>query len=576
MKLLNVFLISGLVIGGFLRAEKPAEDSGAPAEREMVVEKQYLHFPKQFFPVAKQDSLNQRTIEFVVDGNVMRRELLSLADGKPDYWAYLDVSEFKGKKVMLKIDHLPENSQALANIMQDDAALDMAEIYKEPYRPQLHYTVKRGWLNDPNGLVFYKGEYHLFYQNNPVGTALGGKFHWGHAVSTDLIHWTEYPVAIYPGTDGHIFSGSGVVDWNNTTGFKTGKEDPLVVAYYNPDPMSQSIAYSNDRGRTWTKYKNNPVLPRFARFNGDPKIFWFEPTKRWIMILTFPRENFGFFSSPDLKNWKLEQIVNLPGSECSDFFPLTVEGQKTRKWILTTNPLIYFTGDFDGSTFKPDNAVPQRLDWGFSYHSAQTFNEVPESDGRRIQVAWIQDVAGAFYHQTLFNQQLSFPSVLTLHAFSEGLRICRQPVKEIEKLHAKEHSWNNLVLNPGENPLSEIKGDLFDIHAEIDLGLASEVGFVIRGETINYSVKDKKLSLAGNNAPLEPVNGRITLRILMDRTSLEVFGNDGRVSITSYFLPKNGVKDLEIFSQNGAAKVVSLQVYELRSIWAQADSSQAK
>ena len=308
MKLPMVFFILGALLAGLLRAD----DSALPAQREIVITKPYLRFPKQRFAVAKQDNLNQRTIDFLVDDKLVRRELLSMADGTPDYWAFLDVREFVGKNVLLKIDHLPANSQALGNIALDDAALDMKRIYQEPYRPQLHYTVQRGWLNDPNGLVYYKGEYHLFYQNNPLGIGLGGLMHWGHAISSDTVHWRECPVAIYPAADGHIFSGSGVVDWNNTTGFKTGQEEPLVAAYYNPQWMAQSLAYSNDRGRTWTKYAGNPVLPRLAKFNGDPKIFWYEPTRRWIMIITFPRENFGFFSSPNLKDWKLEQIVSLP------------------------------------------------------------------------------------------------------------------------------------------------------------------------------------------------------------------------------------------------------------------------
>jgi sucrose-6-phosphate hydrolase SacC (GH32 family) len=350
-------------------------------------------------------------------------------------------------------------------------------------------------LNDPNGLLYYKGEYHLFYQNNPLGTFLGGYAHWGHAIGTDLVHWTELPQAIYPGESGHIFSGSGVVDWNNTTGFKTGPDDPMVVAYCAPIPMQQEIAFSTDRGRTWRKYQGNPVLPRFAKNNGDPKIFWYEPTRRWIMISTFPKENYGFFSSPNLKDWKLEQIVSLPGSECPDFFSLQVVGQETRKWVLTTNPLTYFTGDYDGHIFKPDPGPGQRLDWGFCYHSAQTFNEVPAADGRRIQIAWMQDVASAFYHQTLFNEQMSFPAVLTLHQVPEGLRVYREPIKEVEKLHDGEQSWTNLPLNPGENPLSEVKGDLFDIRAEIEMGTASDCGFSIRGVPINYSAKEKKLSL---------------------------------------------------------------------------------
>jgi len=449
----------------------------------------------------------------------------------------------------------------------------VAELYNETYRPQFHFTAKKNWLNDANGLVFYKGEYHMFFQHNPKGIDWGNMT-WGHAVSRDLVHWQQLPNAIEPDRLGTIFSGSAVVDWNNTAGFQTGREKVIVAIYTSAGgtseeskgrPFTQSIAYSNDCGRTLIKYEKNPVLPNIIKENRDPKVIWHAPTKKWIMALFKDGNVFGCFSSPDLKRWTHLHDITVPGcGECPDFFEMPVDGNpKNTKWVWTAANGHYLIGTFDGNRFVPETG-PHRADWGANYYAVQTYSDIPESDGRRIQIAWMN---GGKYPGMPFNQQMSFPCELTLHTFPEGIRMCRRPVREIATLHIREHKWNDLLLKPGDNPLAEMNGDLFDIRAEFELADAAEFGFIVRGQPIACSVKDRSMTCLGRSANLEPVGKRISLQILVDRTSIEVFGNDGRLSMTSCFLPKQSDKGLAVYSNGGAVKVISLKVYPLRSAW---------
>lgn len=442
----------------------------------------------------------------------------------------------------------------------------MAEkFYQETYRPQFHFTAKKNWLNDPNGLVYYKGEYHLFFQHNPSGIDWGNMT-WGHAVSPDMVHWKQLANAIEPDELGTIFSGSGVVDWDNTAGFQTGDEAVMVNIYTSAgEPFTQSIAYSNDCGRTWMKYENNPVLGHIVGRNRDPKVIWHTPTEKWVMSLYLDASDYALFSSPDLKQWTRLCDIQLPGAtECPDIFELPVDGDaENTKWVFWGGNGNYFIGTFDGRSFKPESEM-LKTEWGANCYAAQTWSDIPESDGRRLQIAWM---SGGKYPDMPFNQQMSFPCELTLQTTPEGIRLFRQPVKEIENIHQRERSWYNYALKPSDNLLSDISGDLFDIHVEIELNNVTEFGFIVRGEKIQYNVFDKQLCCLGKSAPLEPLQNRIKLQVLVDRTSLEVFGNDGRVSMSSCFLPDEADTSLGIYTSGGEVVVVSLSVYELGSAW---------
>ncbi len=399
---------------------------------------------------------------------------------------------------------------------------------------------------------------------------------WGHAVSADLVHWKQRDHALLPDALGTMFSGSAVVDWHNTSGFQAaGSSTPPLVALYtaaggtSPEskgqPFTQCLAYSTDAGHTWTKYAANPVVKHIAGENRDPKVVWYAPTKSWIMALFLDKSEFAFFSSPNLKEWTLLQKMDVPGTgECPDFFPLHVTGKPGgEKWVWTAANGHYLVGAFDGHRFTPETLL-QQVDFGGNYYAVQSYSDIPEKDGRRVQIAWM---TGGSYPQMPFNQQMSFPCTLTLHQTADGLRLFREPVAEITALHESSHTFRNLTVAPDENPLHDLKGELWDIDAEFEPAEATQIGLNVRGEAIVYDVQKQTLTCLGYTAPLALEGGRLKLRILADRTSLEVFGNGGRASLTSCFLPRPKEQTLGLHIVGGKAKLVRLSAAPLRSAW---------
>ncbi len=462
-------------------------------------------------------------------------------------------------------------SESIADGTIPMASRQAEPLYAETYRPQFHFTAKENWLNDPNGLVYYDGEYHLFFQHNQEGLQWG-PMTWGHAVSTDLVHWEQLAHALEPGELGIICSGSAVVDWSDTAGFRSGDLPPIVAIYTACDDEGrpqeacvQCIAYSNDRGRTWAKYDGNPVLGHIVANNRDPRVFWHVPTRRWVMALYLDASDFALFASPDLKEWtKLQDIVMRDTIECPDLFPLPVDGDPDNvKWVFWGANGNYMIGTFDGQTFQREGEILS-ADAGANFAAAQTWNDIPASDGRRIQIAWM---GSGVYPNMPFNQQMTFPCELSLRTTPDGLRLSRYPVGEIEALAVERHSWSGATLRPGDDPLDGIDHDLLDIRAEIDLGTARSILFTLRGEPVRYSFSEQHLFCSRTSAPLRLVDGRVELRILLDRTSIEVFGNRGLVSMTSCFVPEPDDRTVSLEAIGGTATVVEMHVTELRSAW---------
>ena len=529
----------------------------ANVTREITLEKSYLNLPiKNGGP--------KRQMSFLVAGQPARNFEIELADGKPDWWAFMDIGPFKGKQATLRVNKLPEDSAGLRSIDQSDDIKNSETLYRERLRPQFHFSSRRGWNNDPNGLVFYQGEYHLFYQHNPYGWAWGN-MHWGHAVSSDLVHWRELPEALYPDEHGTMYSGSAVVDWNNTAGFQTGDEKVLVCIFTAAGkPFTQGLAYSNDRGRTWSKYAGNPVLPHIAAENRDPKVIWYAPGRKWIMALYLDKSDYALFSSKDLKHWERMSDVTIPGtSECPEFFEIALDGnQQNKRWVFYGGNGRYLVGKFDGKTFSPEFG-PHTLHHGNCWYASQTFTDIPAQDGRRILIPWGQMATPGMP----FNQMMGVPVALTLHTTDEGPRLLAYPVKAHTSLRAKSHAIAPQPLNPGENPLAAIKGELFDLTAELTPGDAAELGFNLRGIAVTYDAKKQELSCRGNKAALKPVGGKIRLRLMVDRTSIDIFGNDGRLYMPmGVIIPPDNLS-LEVYAKGGGAKINALEVHELKSAW---------
>jgi len=447
------------------------------------------------------------------------------------------------------------------------------KLYGETYRPQFHFTPAKNWTNDPNGLVYYKGVYHLFFQHNPFGIQWGNMT-WGHATSHDLVHWTEHAPALHPDKLGTIFSGSAVVDFANTAGFQTGGEKVIVCIYTSAggtsaesqgQPFTQSLAYSNDGGATWTKYEKNPVLGHMAGSNRDPKVIWHKPTMTWIMALYLDGSDYALFGSKDLKAWTKLCDVMMPGTgECPDFFDLPVDGDPSRRlWVFWGANGNYRLGTFDGTTFKPETGVIQSL-WGANDYAAQTYSNIPESDGRRIQIAWMN---GGRYPGMPFNQQMSSPRELRLRTTPQGVRLSIMPVREIEGIRRASKTRTDVVLKADAPGLSLGEGELWDIKAALEPRSAQAVGLRVRGVEIVYDSRTKTLTCLGKTAPLEPVDGRIELRVLVDRTSIEIFAGGGLVTMCSCFLPNLLDRSLGAFARGGEARIAALKLHELESAW---------
>lgn len=558
-----------------VQTERKLAPSADNVAKEFVAEKRYLSMPMKA-------NGQVRKVTFYVDGqpeSAFSTFKMPLADGEPDWWAFRDISGFKGKTIRIVVDKLPEDSIALNGVEQADEIRDKDRLYDEERRPQLNFSARRGGCGDANGLVYYGGEYHLFFQHNPFNFDGGQNSHWGHAISKDLVHWEEQPDALLPDDHGLQYSGSGVIDIADTAGLQNGQEKTMVLIYSaagRNDGPTQCLAYSNDRGRTWTKFAANPVLPLVEPHNRDPKVIWYEPEKKWVMALCFGHDsrqnggkpttnpNYGLFASKDLKSWERMSDLFIDNTcDCPEFFEIAVDGDKSRtKWIFYSGDAYYLVGSFDGKKFTPESG-PHKLSSGNSFYASQTFNNLPVEDGRRILMARTQ--AGG--QGMGFWGGIGLPAELTLRATEEGLRLFTFPVKELEALRTRTHEIDPQPLRPGTNPLAEVKGELLEVVADIAVGNAEKIAFYLRGIPVIYNAKKQELVCQDRTAPLNPVDGRIRLRAYVDRAFLTIFANDGKVYMPMSVNPAKTNLGLSLASTGDGAAIHSMQIHELKSIW---------
>jgi fructan beta-fructosidase len=535
--------------------------SDVKAAVEELEQSRPLKLTRRYLLLPVKNGAPKRRVALLLDGQPKREFEIELAPGEPDFWSFLDLQPFQGKSAMLRVDRLPEGSRALEAVTQGDEIPAAVPMYREKLRPQVHFSTRRGWINDPNGLVYHNGEYHLYYQHNPYGWGWGN-MHWGHAVSKDLVRWRELPIALYPQRFGDwAFSGSAAVDRQNTGGFKTGKQD-VIVAAYTSTGRGECIVYSNDNGRTFEEYAGNPVLKHDGR---DPKILWYEPGKHWVMVVYDVRDKKNgllFLTSPDLKKW--EQHGWIDGYfECPELFELAVDGdKKNTRWVLYGADGSYALGRFDGKTFTPEGGK-QPANWGNVFYASQTYNDLPAADGRRIRVGWATVATPGMP----FNQMMNFPVELKLQTTAAGPRLAALPVREVEKLYARRHTISAEAVRAGSNPLEKLSGDLWDLRADLEPDGAAEIGFRIRGVPVVYDVKAGTLTCQGKTAPLPLVEGRVRLRLLVDRTSIEIFGADGLIYMPIGVIPKDDNHSLDLFTAGGGARIRSLEAIALKSAW---------
>ncbi|MBN1846808.1 MAG: GH32 C-terminal domain-containing protein [Sedimentisphaerales bacterium] len=534
-------------------------------ERRFTFDRNYLNFPVK-------NGAAKRWIRLFIDGRKVREFDIELATSEPDFWVYLDVREFAGRQGTLQIDrYSAEGKTGFDAITQADAFPGQEHLYQEKRRPQFHFSSRRGWNNDTNGMVYYNGQYHLFYQHNPYGWNWGNMT-WGHAVSADMVHWREWGDAIHPDALGTIYSGSAIVDQNNTAGLQTGMEKTIVAFYTAAGgnnqwsrgrPFTQSMAYSNDGGRTWTKYAQNPVLGNIVDSNRDPKVFWHQPTGKWIMVLWIEGKTLSIFTSADLKTWQRQHDIE-GFFECPEMFELGLDGDPSNtRWVVYGASGDYKIGRFDGARFVADTDMI-KFEYGNCFYASQTFNNIPASDNRRIQMGWGR---GIVMPDMPFNQMILFPVTLSLHTTDAGIRMCVNPVKEIEGLHQGHRHWSNTTVHPGENPLAAVAGELFHLKAALKPQGADRCTLVIRDIPVSYDVSTQRLTCQGKSAPAALANGRISLEILVDRMSIEIFANGGSVYMPIGVDLTDHAALLELRSIGGDTLVESMDVYPLKSIW---------
>jgi len=525
------------------------------ADIKIKITKKYINFPIS-------QKAERKTMELSVKGQEPCRFVIRLAEGEPDYWTFRDVSALKGKTVTLTYDG---SEAALSKIYQDDRIAGEDELYKEKYRPQYHFTTRRGWINDPNGLVYYKGKYHMFYQHNPFEREWEN-MHWAHAVSTDLVHWQELPLALHPDTLGTIFSGSAVIDYGNTAGWNGKDGSPALVAFYTSAKgiQRQSVAYSLDEGLTFTKYEGNPIIDSHAKWQTndtrDPKVFWYAPGKHWVMVLN-ERDGHSIYNSVDLKNWTYESHVT-GFWECPELFEVAVDGNGgNKKWVMWGASGTYMIGSFDGKRFTPDG--PKLCNLNGSAYAAQVYNNIPATDGRVIKIAW----GRITFDGMPFNGCMLLPQEQMLFTTKSGLRLASRPVREVEQLFTKVYSGEDLDMQQANDVMKQFDGnDVLRIRMTLHMSHATEAGLNYRGQRIvNYDLNGNRLN-GEFYATDDPGSMFLTADVYMDRSMAEVFIDGGLYSYSMGLDVHSTSKEGYVFWGNNI-KISSLEVYKVKSIW---------
>lgn len=555
--------------------------------------------PKRYLLLPVQESAPEARVVLVSDNRSVKPGFtVRLARERVDYFVPVDLSAYAGKRISVDVQGVPGVAMCWEKIQLSET-FDTAN--REVFRPLYHHTPAYGWMNDPNGMFYKDGVYHLYFQYNPYGSTWGNMT-WGHSTSEDLTHWTFQGEAIVPDAWGTIFSGSCVVDNDNTAGFGAG----AVIAFYTSakstpwgDSQSQSMAYSLDNGKTFVKYDHNPVLISEERDFRDPKVFWYAPGKHWVMILAVGQEMW-IYSSGNLREWKKEsQFGAKHGAhggvwECPDLVELPVEGTNEKKWVLICNlnpggpfggsAAQYFVGSFDGKQFVNESPTQTKwLDWGKDNYATVTWHDVP--DNRCIALGWMSN----WQYQTVlpttqYRGANTIARDLTLYEVNGDYLLKSSPSPEIERIRGEKKQFSSFKVSDTyelDKLLDDNKG-AYEIEMTIKNSGASKIVFSLlneQGEKVYmyYDIARAQFVMDRSESgridfsddfpavTVAPTNetGDIRLRLFVDRSSIEAFGNEGKFVMTNRVFPSKPYNRLSFESVRGSYTVKSLNVYKL-------------
>lgn len=472
----------------------------------------------------------------------------------PNFTAYIDVSRFAGQEVSIV-------SEPEMDICFEEAdTMNITEVYNEPYRPQIHFTTKNGWTNDPNGLIFADGKYHMFYQHNPCDVHWGN-MHWGHAISTDMLHWEETDIALFPDKSGTMFSGSAISDEKNLLGLQNGKHITTLLYYTATDPFCQYLAYSTDGLKTIQK-TDAPVIPHIVGSNRDPKIVFCEEWNAYALVLYMTADSYALFRSKDMIHWDKVQDIAISGeNECPDLFPLTADDGK-RRWILIGAHDRYVVGDMNDDGFHMIQDA-QSLHYGKSAYAGQTFSGLP--NGRVVRIDWDRwNIA-----TPRFNGQMSFPTELTLKLIDSIYYLCALPIKEIESIYDENLVFEGLEIHSYETKEITISPVPCIVKIEAEISSPKHLTFNLFGRKIICDTEKNTVTLSKSTAPLSLSPGKLDLIILSDQCSLELYMDGGKFymgtvddnTYCDYNLPY-----LEIAASEDLT-IKHIEIHSLKSIW---------
>ncbi len=596
------YTIKVTLLGLFLGMTSVVQADSSWTIRHLVCEQNIvsLDVTEDYLLLPIQDDAPEGKI-CVVKDNERKSTLMNvrLARERVDSYVPFALSAYKGQHISIEIQGVPETALCWKELKLS-GSFDMAN--KESFRPVYHHTPAYGWMNDPNGMFYKDGVYHLYFQYNPYG-AVWGNMHWGHSTSTDLMHWKFEGCAIVPDAWGAIFSGSCVVDHENTAGF--GKE--AVVAFYTSakstpwgDIQMQSMAYSLDNGKTFTKYEGNPILTSSEKDFRDPKVFWYAPGKHWVMILAVG-QHMEIYSSVNLKEWKKEsEFGAMQGAhggvwECPDLVEIPVEGTREKKWVLICNlnpggpfggsAAQYFVGSFDGKKFENESPTQTKwMDWGKDNYATVTWNNAP--DGRCIALGWMSNWQYANNVPTRqYRSANTLARDLTLYREGQELYLKSTPSSEVKKARGKKVSIPSFKVSEKHEMVNlfEEKQGAYEVEIVIQNAGASKIAFCLlndKGEKVSmyYDLNRKQFVMDRSESgkvdfskdfpavTVAPVNvdKELTLRLFVDRSSIEAFGEDGKFVMTNLVFPSQPYVKMCFEADKNGYAVKSLNVYKLQ------------